>query len=105
MKELRFTTSQPGFFGSTSEPLIVPDNVGEFINIKEQKCKSCFIHGDAENLAGFDIPIFLDGDLNNLNLPIEEQNITMLLPSGEYKCKCTIEKDLIDNAYYLTLKK
>lgn len=32
------------------------------------------IHDDAEELAGFDLPIFLDGDYGQLDLPVEEQD-------------------------------
>lgn len=100
---LRVTTSKPGFFGSTSKPLKVPEDLGVVISLEEKKARNFYIHGEAESLAGYDIPIILDGDMNNLNLPVEQQNILLLLPSGEYKCKATIEQDLVDKAYYLTL--
>lgn len=103
MKQLRITTSKPGFFGSIGDPLINLEEVGEIIPIKELKAKSFYIHGEAVTLAGYDMPIILDGDLNNLNLLKEEQDILLMLPSGEYKCKATIEQDLINTAYYITL--
>lgn len=104
MKQLRLTTSNPGFFGTTSAPHIIPEELGETIPMNEQKCKNAYIHGEAETLAGFDIPIILDGDLNQLNQPVEEQDILLMLPDGNYQCKCTIEEDLIRPAYYITLK-
>ena len=102
MKQLRITTSEPGFFGFSGESLVTEPLV-EIIPLVEQKGKSMYIHGEAEAKAGYDIPIVLNGDLNNLNLPIDEQDIVLVLPSGEFKCKATIEKDLIYLQYYITL--
>ena len=106
MKQLRFTTSKPGFMGTASIPLVVPESVEQIIQT-DTKYKSAYIHGDAEELAGYDIPIFLDGDLGQLDLPIEEQDILMLLIGEEYKCKCEVGKDgLSGNAqYWITLKR
>lgn len=105
MKQLRFTTSQAGFFGESREPVELPNNLGKIVHFDEgsQKCRSIYIHGEAESLAGYDIPIFLDGDMNQVNLPVEEQNILMMLPNSTHKCKCTIQQDLGGPAYYITL--
>jgi len=53
--------------------------------------------------GGLDYTIVIDGDFNNIHLPIKEQDILLMLPNGNYKCKCSIEKDMITNAYYITL--
>lgn len=103
MRQLKLTTSTPGFFGSAGNPLIEIEGDIEITALEEIKAPGFYIHGEAEYLAGYDIPIILDGDLNNLNLPIEEQDILLLLPSGEYKCKSMIEQDLLRKAYYITL--
>ena len=103
MDQLRLTTSKPGFMGTSNSPLVTPDNITTITELTDRKCSSVYIHGKAESLAGYDIPIFIDGDMNNFNLPVDQQNILLILPSGEYKCKCTIEQDLIDKQYYITL--
>lgn len=106
MKTLKFTTSNPGFFGATGEPLVFPKEGEELEFFKDTKPKSnsVYIDGDAEYLAGYDIPVFLSGSMDMLNMPIEEQDIIMVLPSGEYKCKATIHDGIVRESYYLTLK-
>jgi hypothetical protein len=103
MKQLRITTSTPGFMGQVNEPLVTVKNKGKFIPLNNPQCENIYIHGKAMDLAGYDIPIVIDGDFNNIHLPIKEQDILLMLPNGNYKCKCSIEKDMITNAYYITL--
>jgi len=100
METLIFTTSEPQSFGLSGEPLI-----GKFTHLLATynlKYDSAYIHGKAEELAGYDIPIFLSGDFSNLDLPVEEQQIFMLLPSGEYKCKSEIDLNGYKPKYLLT---
>ena len=105
MKKLKFTTSKPGFFGSTEKPLVLPKEgeEPEFFKDTKPKCNSIYIHGEAESLAGYDVPIFLSGSMDMLNVPVEEQDIVMVLPNGEHKCKSTINVGPISESYYLTL--
>lgn len=105
MNTLKFTTSKPGFFGSTGEPLVYPKEGEELEFFKDTKPKSnsVYIHGEAEKLAGYDIPVFLSGNMDMLNVPIEEQNIIMVLPDSEHKCKATINVGIFGESYYLTL--
>ena len=105
MKILKFTSSKPGFFGSTGEPLVFPKEgeEPEFFKNTKPKSNSVYIHGEAESLAGYDIPIFLSGSMDMLNVPVEEQDIVMVLPNGEHKCKATINVGIISTSYYLTL--
>lgn len=109
MKQLRFTTTGPTGILSVADaiPLITPNEIGELNNTGEVKGDRAYIHHDAEDIAGFDIPMFIDGDLRQLDLSHAEQDILMLLPSGEYACKAEIQDgNVIDgNAYYITLKK
>lgn len=107
MKQLRFTTTAPYSMLSTAEqkPTHLPDNLGELVQT-ELKGKTAYIHGEAERLAGFDIPVFLDGDMAQLIAPVKDQDILMVLPSGEYKCKseyCNVIGS--SNCYLITLKK
>jgi hypothetical protein len=109
MKQLRFTTTEPtgmaGIFSTPSDLLVTVDNVNELIN-NGIKGRTAYIHADAENLAGFDIPHFIDGDMGQLDLPIGEQNIVMLLKNGEYKCQAVLQNSVFaQNAYLITLKK
>lgn len=109
MKQLRFTTTEPyrmfGMFGE-KELLVKIDDIGTLSEFKP-KGTGAYIHDDAEELVGFDIPIFLDGDYEQLDLPIDEQDILMMLPSGNYQCKAELlYKTLIteDYKYLITLK-
>ena len=73
MEKLRFTVS-----GADSERQrlgqMVRDKFGAFY---------CYIHGEAERLAGFDIADYIDGDILQLTEPVEQQDIEMLLPHGK----------------------
>lgn len=105
MKQLRLTTSNPmsvlSMMGRT--PLITPDNIGELVMDKVKGSKA-YIHGKAESIAGFDLPIFIDGDLGQLDLPTEQQDILLLLPMGEYKCKAEYHDEIgASNCYLITL--
>jgi hypothetical protein len=59
MTKLAFTTTEPGFLGSAgSEPFVdrrEPKVVG--------KWQQLYIHGKAEDIAGYDIPYIVDGTL------------------------------------------
>jgi len=101
MNKLRFTTSLPQAFGMVGEALVTPTDL-KGIDYYEVKLKKAYIHGEAEVKAGYDIPIILDGDLAQLDLPIEEQAIEMMLPSGNFLCT---SKPGPENAYLLELKK
>ncbi len=111
MKQLRFTTTKPmgmlGIFNSDADhaPLAMPENVGELIEDKI-KGTGAWIHGDAQSLAKYDVPTFIDGNLGQLDLPVEEQDILMILPGRTYKCIATLNpadsKDAA-NKYLITL--
>lgn len=108
MKQLRFTTTEPrGMFANENSELLVKlDDIGTHSEYKP-KGTGAYIHDDAEELAGFDIPIFLDGDFEQFDLPVEEQDILMMLPSGNYQCKAELSyKTLIIEVYkyLITLK-
>ena len=89
-------------FEEKGDILVKPTNIGELI-FDDIKARCAYIHGNAEAIAGFDIPTFIDGNFGQLDLPIEEQDILLLLPSGEYKCKAEYIDDGIDKCYYITL--
>ncbi len=105
MKTLKFTTCRAAFLGAVGTPLVHPKDNKKLVFFKntKQKCTSIYIHGEAESLAGYDIPIFLSGSMDMLNVPVEEQDIVMVLPDSEHKCKATINVGTISESYYLTL--
>jgi hypothetical protein len=109
MKQLRLTTTEPkSFLGimypmEEHEPLVTPNNIGKLI-MGKTKTSTAYIHGEAERLAGFDIPFFIDGNLAQLDLPINQQDILLLLPSGEYKCKAEYYDEIRSlESYLITL--
>lgn len=113
LKQLRFTTTEPqsmlGIFDEEpAKPLVTLSVRQEFIK-GSVKGRCAYIHDEAETLAGYDIPKFIDGDLGQLDLPIEEQDILMVLPSGEYPCVAEYREPnknkWDDDCYYLVLKK
>lgn len=112
MEQLRFTTTPAmGMFeliskNESANPLCTPPTIGELI-ISATKSKAAYIHGKAEVLAKFDIPYLIDGDTAQLDLPIDQQDILMLLPSGSYKCKAyldTVVNNLPSGAYLIILE-
>ena len=91
-------------FTAAKDATVLPKDLGKLYGRKKHTLS--FIDGDAEELAGNDIPIFLDGDMGQLDKPQEEQEILMIIPSGEYVCISIIteEPEISDMVYYLRLK-
>ena len=49
---------------------------------------NAYFYGEALNLTNkFETPFFLEGDMAQLTLPVQEQEIYLLLPSGMYRVK------------------
>lgn len=44
---------------------------------------SCYIHGEAENLAEYDIPVFIDGEMDP---DLEEQKCILQLEEDKHNC-------------------
>lgn len=95
---LRFTTTDQ----ATGEPLVRPEDAGQTFG--EAGLQNAFIHGEAADLAGYDLPVFIDGDLSQLDKPAEEQEIRMLTDQGEYECEAHVNDEDGREVYYLTLK-
>ena len=97
---LRFTAQNM----ETGEPLVNPADNGQTYG--ESRLNDAYIHGEAEQMAGYDLPVFIDGDLSQLDKPENEQQIRMLLPHGEYECVARTTDEGGDelNSYFLTLK-
>lgn len=115
MKQLRLTTTKPypmfdTLFGGSKNPqlLVIPEDLGELDQKVSPHGKQAYLKGKAEKLAGFDLPVFLDGTIAMLDAPIEEQDILLLLPGGNWPLVATYQdnKNRWDShCYYLTLKK
>jgi len=95
---LRFTTTDQ----NTGEPLARPEDAGQTFG--EATLKNAYIHGEAADLAGYDLPVFIDGDLSQLDKPAEEQEIRMLTDKGEYEMEAHVNEEDGREVYYLTLK-
>lgn len=102
---LRFTTTTPFSLESSidellnTRPLVKVDKGLKLIG-GEIKGKEAEITGQALELSGFHLPCFFDGDITELDK--KEQDITMVLPFGEYGIKAELNEKGI---YQLDLKK
>jgi hypothetical protein len=94
-KTLRFTPLD----AETGKPMVQPPDAKETFG--QSLYADAYLDGEAQELAGYDQPIFIDGDLSQLDKPKEEQKIQMLLPQGEYECVAKAE-DV--GFYYINLK-
>ena len=86
-------------------PIALPSEAGKIVQDLARKVKAVYIHGEAESKAGFDIPVFIDGNLSQLEKPIDEQEIIMILPDGEHLCKAEYyDEPGSSDCYLITLK-
>jgi len=93
--------------GMVGRALTIPNKKGELIK-STTKAGGAFIHGDAEEIAGYDIPIILDGDLAQFDQPEDKQDILMMLPTGDHPCIAKFTPTphaLSEDCYLITLKK
>lgn len=109
LKQLKVTSTEcysPFFPDDNITTLVEHKESYVVTNVADVKYKTAYLHGNAEDLAGFDIPVFMDGDMRQLDLPVDEQDIVLMLPSGQYNCKSVVNIDKIDGTkqYYITLK-
>ncbi len=101
MNQLRITTSEPCsmFSLQNTEMLVDVSDRGEIYGTS--KTNKAYLHGKAQELAGFDIPIIIDGDISIFDKPKNEQNILLILPSGEYKCYAYYNDTIFASNCYL----
>lgn len=71
-------------------PLIIPDKKCRLMGGKILG-KNAFIVGEALELAGFGLPCFFDGDIEDLDK--ESAEIIMVIPSGTYRIKVSKTSD------------
>ena len=95
---LRFTTTDQ----NTGEPLIRPEDAGKTFG--QPALENAYIQGEAADLAGYELPVFIDGDLSQLDRPTEQQQIRMLTDQGEWECVANVGEEDGREVYYLTLK-
>lgn len=95
---LRFTTTDL----ATGKPIAKPTDAGQTFG--KSALKNAYIHGEAADLAGYDLPVFIDGDLSQLDKPVEEQQIRMLIDKGEYEMEAHVNEEDGREVYYLMLK-
>lgn len=92
MKTLCFTTTNRKYEGLENQDQFRfnTDNFNNELIMNDevkQQYKTCYIHNEAEDIAGFDIPAFFNGDMGQLLLPIEEQKINMYIDNKIYSIK------------------
>jgi len=95
---LRFTTTDQ----NSGEPLVRPPDAGKTFG--EAALQNAYIHGEAAELAGYDLPVFIDGNLSQLDKSVGEQQIRMLTNQGEYECVAEVNEEDGREVYYLMLK-
>lgn len=105
MRQLRFTSTDPRLMGMLGEkPLFdIPEDsmIVEYPNIGTR----AYIHKEAESIAGYDMPLFFDGDMSQLDEDESKQDIVMCIGDNEYPIKSELQLGTMDNnSYYLTLK-
>jgi len=108
MEQLRITTTKPyslilGAFNEDAiedKPIVDIKDNGELIT-PTLKGKNAYLDGELERLAGFDIPLFIDGDMGQLDLNVSEQDILFLMPEKDYQCNAILQSS---GSYYITLK-
>lgn len=103
MIQLRITTTTPHSMFSSSDELRteLPTEIGEITGELKNKGASAYIDGEAESLAGFDIPVILDGNIGQVDLPIEEQDIVMLIDGVAHKVVAILHKNWSNEPQYL----
>ena len=87
---LTFTTTDPGFMGTAGSDLFVPRKNPEV----KGPWRGVFIHGKAEDQAGYDIPSIVDGVLEykpeqDCVVALKEQNVDCILIAWYARC-CTM---------------
>lgn len=75
-----FTTSNPGFMGSTEDHnrAFVESKKGPRSLFTKNKQITIYLHGETESRVGFDIPIFLSGDI----VECPQQPVIVWMPDG-----------------------
>lgn len=74
----------------------------------ESKYSKVYVHGEAQDIADYDIPVFFNGDMDQLLQPVDEQKIQMYIGNKVYSCKAVSAEEYNSfdtKACYLTLKK
>lgn len=114
MKQLRITSTTPMPFGMLGRPLVSRDQIEGGIQRHEdyeetgrQKVEGEYavLHGELEDIAGYDAVVVIDGDIEQLAAPEQEQDISFLLPERTIPCKTTLATDEQERKYYqVTLK-
>ena len=84
---LTFTTTEPGFLGTAGSDLFVPRKNPEV----KGKWSGVYIHGRAQDIAGYDIPSIIDGVLEykpeqDCLVALKEQNVECILVAWYARC-------------------
>lgn len=104
MKQLIVTTSNPFMMGASGKPLCDTDVYSGEIIESDIKGTRAYLHGELELKAGYDIPIFMKGNMAQLDQPINNQDILCVIHDKEYVCQAELQTKGDRGAYYITIK-
>ena len=104
MQQLVLTTSKPGMMGAVTDPLCDTKKYGGEVQQAILLGSRAYLHGKLESIAGYDIPIFMKGDMAQLDEPLEKQDILCVINDKEYICQAELQTEGDAGAYYLILK-
>ena len=106
MNTLEFTTTQAMAMAMVDIDTVkhpLPEDA-DVINHDKIRGTRAYIHGDAEDIAGYDIPLIFMGDMLQLDLPQAKQDIIMHIDGKQYPITASLQSDGDVGAYYLELK-
>jgi hypothetical protein len=92
---LTFTTTETGFMGTDGSDLFVPRKNPEVTG----KWRSVYIHGKAQDIAGYDIPSIIDGVLDykpeqECIVALKDQNVECILVAWYARCGTMPDPDV-----------
>ena len=109
MKTLSFTVIDR--FSEEGDLLFDPTRFKRDLKVSdevESKYSSVYVHGEAEEVAGYDIPVFFNGDMEQILQPVGKQKIQMFIGNKVYFCKALPAEEYNSFDYkacYITLIK
>lgn len=108
MEQLRFTCMAGGMLGMMGMPAIGIEEVDAHRPMEEgaqptgnASRSQIRFHESMIGVIPSTQPLFIDGDFGQFDLPVEEQDIVMILPEKVLKCKTTPSPDNNDG-YMIT---
>ena len=92
------TTNAHSMFCIDAKPMIDISKYSGLTNIPKHINTYIYLHGSIQDEAGFDIPVFLEGEYVDEGI----HDIEVLLPSKTVACKMMLWKDITPNVTFDT---